>query len=141
MRDEERMLLVYVAGPYSGPSVLTVLGNMGDGDRAARLVFQAGFAPFCPWHDASYYMGMSRRERANLDVEFFQRQSMRFLEAADVVLLLDTWERSSGARAEKERAEELGIPCVVLSAHALAYGIVDWVRGTIKKAFAGRTLA
>jgi nucleoside 2-deoxyribosyltransferase len=134
MRDEERMLLVYVAGPYSGPSVLTVLGNMGDGDRAARLVFQAGFAPFCPWHDASYYMGMSRRERANLDVEFFQRQSMRFLEAADVVLLLDTWERSSGARAEKERAEELGIPCVVLDEETLKHGDVAGVQELIEGA-------
>lgn len=128
--------LVYVAGPYSGPDVLTVLGNMGDGERAARLVFQAGFSPFAPWHDARYYMDMTRPERADLDVEFFKRQSMRFVEAADVVLLLDTWERSSGARAERAYAQELGIPCVVLNEEVLEYGDVDGVRALIEGAAA-----
>lgn len=105
---------VYVAGPYSGNSVLAVLDNISQARRAAPLVARAGWAPFCPHYDSDWSAHMTKAEHAAMSVDVYKAFSMAYVEVADVVLLLPGWENSGGTLAEKARAVELGIPCVEL---------------------------
>ncbi len=130
------MKRVYLAGPYSGPDVLTVLANIGDGRNAAALVFAAGFAPYVPWHDADFYERLTPDERSGIGVELFKQQSMEWLEASDCVALLPRWQGSAGARAEAQRAEQLGIPVLVLDRAALERRDLAQIRRCIEDALA-----
>jgi len=126
---------VYVAGPYSGDNVLTVLDNISQARRAAALVFRAGWAPFCPHHDADYSAHMTKAEHAAMDVDYYKQLSMAYVEVADVVLLLPGWENSSGCLAEKARAEELGIPWTQLTEIMLdARNPISYIRDILSEA-------
>ena len=98
-------LRVYVAGSYSGPDVMTVLGNMRRGIRLATAVLQAGFAPFCPWFDHQYCL------HADIKLSDLYAYSMSYVECADAVLVVPVGaETSKGTQAELKFAEERGIP-------------------------------
>ena len=103
-----KRLRVYVAGPYSADNVLGVLRNISKGEWCCAELFAGGFAPFCPWHDASYakwdaYGG-------SLEVQDFKDLSFAWLEVSEAVFLIDGWEKSEGVKAEIAFAEAHGIP-------------------------------
>jgi hypothetical protein len=134
------MKRVYVAGPYSGRDVLTVLANIGDGRNAAALVFAAGYAPFVPWHDADFYERLTPTERAGIDVGLFKQQSMEWLEVADIVAVLPRWRESPGTIAERARAEELGIPVFEMDAKALEHRNTHTISQQIEAAMRGEAV-
>ena len=104
------MKRIYVAGPYSADNVIDVLKNIGRGRHMCAILFEKGYAPFCPWHDSSYILDNPESE---FDIKQFQEVSMRWLEVCDAVLVLTGWrgwEKSNGTAAEIRRAESLGIP-------------------------------
>ena len=98
---------VYVAGPYSADNVLSVLQNIGRGEKACAELFRLGFAPFCPWHDKSYVID-------NPDVEFnveaFYEFSIAWLEVSEIMLVLPGHSESVGTIKEIARAVDLEIP-------------------------------
>jgi hypothetical protein len=98
------MITVYIAGPYSDPSVIRVQENMREGLNAAVDLIQRGYAPFCPWLD--FTLGLI----APITIEQYYAYSMAWLERSDAVLMLSGWEDSKGAMAEANRAVELDIP-------------------------------
>ncbi|HOD08754.1 MAG TPA: DUF4406 domain-containing protein [Myxococcota bacterium] len=102
------MILVYVAGAYASPEVITVLNNMGKGISAAAQLLQAGFAPFCPWLDGLFIIQQGGTN--TLTADDMKRYSMAWLERSDCVLVLSGWENSEGTKAEIARAQELEIP-------------------------------
>lgn len=97
---------VYVAGPYSGDNVLSILQNIGRGEKACAELFRLGFAPFCPWHDKSYVID-------NPDIEFkiedFYEYSIAWLRVSDIMLVLPGHSDSNGTIKEIEIAKELEI--------------------------------
>ena len=99
-------LRIYVAGPYSSDNVLGMLGNMRRGILASEQLFAMGYAPFCPHLD--YHYALVGEHALN---EFYD-YSMAWLEASDIVVILDGWKGSKGCQAEVARAKELGIPVV-----------------------------
>jgi hypothetical protein len=102
------MILVYVAGAYASPEVITVLNNMGKGISAAAQLLQAGFAPFCPWLDGLFIIQQGGTN--TLTADDMKRYSMAWLERSDCVCVIPGWEQSRGTKKEIERASELGIP-------------------------------
>ena len=102
------MKRVYVAGPYSANNVITVLDNIRKGINAAKDVFLAGFAPFCPWLDFHYTLMLKDGEK--LTVDDYYEYSLSWLDASDAVLVLPNWESSKGTVMELKQAQELSIP-------------------------------
>lgn len=98
------MKRVYVAGPYSGPDVITVLGNIKRGIETSTQILNKGFAVFCPWLDWQFGI------QTNLTKEQYQRNSIAWLEVSDAVVLVEGWKNSEGTMKEIELAEQLGIP-------------------------------
>lgn len=103
----KKRIKVYVAGAYSADNVLSVLQNIGRGEKACAELFRLGFAPFCPWHDKSYVID-------NPDVEFsvedFYEFSIAWLEVSEIMLVLPGHSGSGGTVKEIKLAEEIGIP-------------------------------
>ena len=98
---------VYVAGQYSADNVIDVLKNIGKGRKACAELFQLGFNPFCPWHDAAFIID---NPDADFTVEQFYLYSIEWLKVSDAMLLLPGWKLSKGTLAEIKIAEGLGIP-------------------------------
>ena len=96
---------IYVAGPYSGPDVISVLGNMRRGLQLSAEAMRAGFAVYSPWCDCLLHFHQA------FTLEMCYELSMSWLEVSDAVLLVEQGaEASHGSQAELARARELGIP-------------------------------
>lgn len=96
---------IYVAGAYSGPSVIDVLANMRRGLKLSAEAMRCGFAVYSPWCDCLLHF------QESITIEQAYNQSMPWLEVSDAVLLVKQGaEQSHGTQAELKRARELGIP-------------------------------
>jgi len=109
------LLKVYIAHPLSGPPN-EYLYNCGQMDVASVEVAAIGFAPFNPADDMRRGVAASILLGLRYNTADYQRVSMAWLEAADVVLVLATHRLdgtpSDGVAAEVARADELHIPVV-----------------------------
>lgn len=102
-----RDIKVYVAGAYSADNVIDVLKNIGIGEEMAARLFQYGFSPFCPWHDADFII---KKPYNTFAVKDFYEYSLTWLKVCDVILLLPSWQNSDGAIKEATEGKKLGIP-------------------------------
>ena len=112
------MKRIYVAGAYSANNVIDILDNMRKGMRAATILMQKGFSPFCPWLD--YQFQLMLREGESLTVSDYYRYSIDWLVVSDCMVVLDGWKNSTGTMKEIEIANENGIP--------IYYGIENFLK-------------
>jgi len=90
---------VYVASPYTkGDIAVNVRTNI----EAANRLADAGYVPFAPLLSHFWHMLFPR------PYEFWCRQDLAWLERCDALVRLPG--ESSGADAEVEYAQKLGIP-------------------------------
>ena len=94
---------IYIAGPYDGPDVIAILGNVRRGIEAAADHMRQGNEVYCPFLD--FLIGLM--PGAQIEKEAYQRNSLSFIDWCDKVVLLPGWEKSNGVRREIERAQEL----------------------------------
>jgi hypothetical protein len=71
---------------------------------ACRGLIEMGLHPFPVFCDYAYLMN------DHIPVAMLQNVSLAWLEVADAVLMLPDWERSKGARRERQRAKTMCIP-------------------------------
>lgn len=109
--------LVYVAGPYSGPTLAVVASHIATAQRVGVEVRRLGADPYVP-HAMSHGVEETQSESEWL------AEGLRWLERCKAVVLCPGWEMSHGTRGEIERARELGIP-VFETIDQLA----EWLRG------------
>lgn len=120
---------VYIAGPYSARSAMTVFANMRKGIKVAHKLLKAGFAVWAPWLDYQYFLAGD-----GLGSQDYWENGLAWLEVSDAFLLVEGWEYSTGATSEKETAEKLGIP-VFYDAESL----VKWRDKEAKKLLAKKS--
>jgi len=94
--------LVYVAGPYRGPTILHVIRNILRARRAALTVWRAGGVALCPHLNTAFFDDSLADTWLAGDIELVRR--------SDAVWVIGGWHRSAGALAEAVEACHHGIP-------------------------------
>lgn len=100
------MKLVYVAGPYRGPTKEAVELNILTAKRVGLLVAKAGHAPVIPQMNTAGFELLD----PSIHDEFWLEATMEMMRKCDCVVLCPGWEDSSGTRAEINEARRIGIP-------------------------------
>ena len=105
--------LVYCAGaisPYpTDPPVEGYWENIKRGMYEAKRVIQAGFFPYVPFLDFTYYLSPDPPE-FKMTESLMKRLDLPWLAVCDAVLVLKKYRKSEGTKAEIAKAKELGIP-------------------------------
>jgi hypothetical protein len=96
--------LVYIAGPYTAPTVEAVKLNVSAARHLGRLVIDKGWFPLIP-HANTYRF----EELVDRPPEFWLKGTLHLMAKCNAVIMTEGWKKSKGATGELERARELGI--------------------------------
>lgn len=97
------MKIVYVAGPFRGPSNWAVQNNVRNAEALSLLVAEAGAMPLCPHKNTQHFDGL-------LTAQFWIDGTLELLRRCDAMVLVPNWQSSSGTRGEVAEATRLGLP-------------------------------
>ncbi len=97
------MKVVYVAGPFRGPTAWAIESNIRRAEEVGLEVARLGAMPIIPHSNTRYFHGEG-------EDQFWLDGTMELLRRCDAIVLCPGWERSSGSRGEKAEAERLGFP-------------------------------
>lgn len=102
--------LIFICGPYRAATAWAREQNVRLAEDVAAEVVRLGAFPVCPHSNTRpYFEGLASGDRAE-DDEFWLSGTLELLRRCDAVATVPGWERSSGAIAEVEEAERIGIP-------------------------------
>jgi len=102
------MQLVYIAGPYRAPTIRGVVENIQRAEKVAIRYWQYGCAVICP-HKNTALMDGSVNDN---DHDVWLKGDLEMLKRCDVIVMMNDWQSSEGAKAEHEFAKENGIEIV-----------------------------
>jgi hypothetical protein len=94
-------MLVYVSGPYTGD----IDANIERAAQVAAELWEMGHVVICPHTNTAHF-----EERCNATYEHYLKGDLVILSVCDVVVMLEGWQESRGAVAERNHAVEWGIP-------------------------------
>ena len=105
MTTEGRYALkvAYVVGPYRADTINGVAQNIQKSRDVALRLWKLGYAAICPHSNTAFFDG------ACPDSVWLEGD-IEILKRCDLVVLVDGWENSAGARREVEVAAAHGIP-------------------------------
>ena len=107
------MKLVYIAGKYSGLNFNKVELNIRKARNTAlqliKEVGNKGYFPVTPHMNTSHFEEWEGIFKG-IDYEYWLQGCHELLKNCDILLLLDNWEDSNGAKEEKKIAEANGMP-------------------------------
>ena len=115
--------VVYVAGPFRGPDSWAIESNIRRAETLALEVWRHGAAAVCPHANTRFYQGAAP-DSVWLDGD------LAILAKCDALLMTPDWERSSGARAERDFARERNIPIFYTLDALVAWlesGLATWM--------------
>ena len=100
------MKVAYIAGPYRGKTHYEVEQNIRAAEAVAIKYWQLGYAVICPHKNTAHFDGLAPDE-------VWLKGDLEILKRCDLIVMVPGWERSSGAIAEKELAEDCGIEVIM----------------------------
>jgi hypothetical protein len=95
--------LIYIAGPFTGPTAWDIAENVREAERYGLLVAKAGGMPVIPHANTHLFHGQ-------LTAEFWYAGTLALMRACDGVFLCRRWRDSVGAKKEAAEAGRLGLP-------------------------------
>lgn len=98
------MKVIYVAGPFRGPTQWAIAENIRVAERLGFEVAKLGAMPLIPHANTAHFHGHQTEQ-------FWLDGTLELLRRCDAVIFTENWERSSGARGERVEAQRLGLPC------------------------------
>jgi hypothetical protein len=97
------MKLIYVAGPFRGPTPWDVEQNIRRAEAVALGIWEMGAAALCP-HTNTRFFDKTATDKTYLD------GTLEMLRRCDAVVMLQRYTRSQGALNEQFEAQRLGLP-------------------------------
>lgn len=121
--------LLYIAGPYRASTPWLVAQNIRAAEALGLHIARYGAFPVIP-HSMYAHFDKALPDR------FFLDATLEIMRRCDGVVLLPTWESSTGAKAEASEAIRLGMPVWVADEtyrtqpHQLYHGkrLIEWLR-------------
>lgn len=102
MSTSKNILLVYVAGAYSGD----VVANIAKAEQASIELIRHGWHVITPHKNTS---GYERYEDGTITKNTWLEMDMNILSRCDLMYVLDNWRISTGTQNEMRFAKEHGI--------------------------------
>lgn len=99
------MRLLYLSGPYSGPTPYHVAANIEMAGEIAVKLWNDGFYVLTPHLNTAGFEYLS-----TAPYEQFIDGDLRMIDGVDAVVMLPGWTSSRGANIERDYALEKGIP-------------------------------
>lgn len=97
------MKVVYIAGPFRGPSAWDIECNIRRAEERALSVWRLGAVAVCPHANSRFFQGAAPDD-------VWLRGDLELLSRCDAVLLTSEWESSLGTLVEIIKAMDLNIP-------------------------------
>ena len=97
------MRVIYLAGPFRGPDHFVIHQNICRAEALALEVWRMGAACLCPHLNTAHFQNAAPDH-------VWPDGDRELLLRCDGVLLTPDWEKSAGARSEKDTAEQHNIP-------------------------------
>lgn len=108
------MKVMYIAGAYRGKTVWRTRQNIKKAEEAAAKYWQEGFAVICPHKNSALMDGL-------VSEDHWLDAYIEILKRCDIILMLDNWRESEGAKQELKIAVNHGI--TVWYEEEINYGI------------------
>lgn len=109
----ERLPVVYIAGPFRGPTAWDIEENVRHAERTALQVSREGFVPLCPHTNTRFFQGQGSDQ-------FWLDATLELLRRCDALLTVPdwidmdgkerSWKNSKGTAGEVAEARAQGIP-------------------------------
>lgn len=97
------MKVIYIAGPFRGPSSWDIEQNIRRAEELALEVWKRGAACLCPHTNTRFFQGAAADD-------VWLKGDLEMLSRCDAVLTTADWKKSQGAWAEVEFAIARNIP-------------------------------
>lgn len=97
------MNVIYIAGPFRGPSAWAIEQNIRAAEELALEVWRLGAVALCPHCHTRFFQGAAPDD-------VWLKGDIEMLRRCDAVMLTSNWEQSSGARMEVEIAKSISLP-------------------------------
>lgn len=118
-KDVARKKVIYVAGPFRGPSAWAVQQNVMAAMAVALEVWRMGAVALCP-HSNTMFFDQAAPDDVWLDGD------LELLRRCDALVTTPDWRRSSGATAEVQFAVDHDIP--VFASDRAITDLDEWLR-------------
>ena len=105
MPTENKIPVIYVAGPYRAATRELIANNIAAARTVAVQTAHLGWFPICPHTNTAHFDD----DLPNQD-QFFLDGTMALMERCDAVVLVEGWRCSQGTLGEIHRARELSMP-------------------------------
>ena len=112
----------YLAGPYRAGHGYLVDRNIRKAKEVGEELALMGYFPIIPHCNTAHMDGIQ-------DDKFWLNGTLELLErAADIVVLIEGWQNSSGAVIEAKKAAQKGLPIFQWPRDREALGVYRWQR-------------
>jgi hypothetical protein len=107
------MKIIYVSGKYTDNNTVDVERNIACAEKAAIEIIHnwgnLGWFPFIPHKNTSHFE-LIKFNKLNNTYDYFLDGCLKILEKCDAIFMLNNWKASRGAKAEMDKAIEIGLP-------------------------------
>ena len=114
---KDKLNVIFISGPYRDPrGEYLVRENIRYAEHEALFVWFSGGVALCPHLNTAMFGGAF-----GIPDDTWLKGDLELLSRCDAIYMIHGWERSTGAKAEKDYAAELGIPVLLSQDDVLAY--------------------
>ena len=99
------MKIAYIAGPYRSETHHGIELNIREAEAVAIKYWKLGYAVICPHKNTAHFDGLA-------EDDIWLKGDLEILRRCDVIVLMKTWQKSTGAKEEHKEAVRCGLEVI-----------------------------